>query len=157
MSIHDKWTDGRVSIYVSVSLRVFHSNLINTRCAPRLPREHEVEKKQNLKQLVLERHVVLRLQSDASTHDVDERAALFGERVDDRGARRGQWGLEHVAEDAEDGVEAFVVGLAVLAPLDAGHEFGDEDEIDDQGRRKEGVFADVEHRDGLVAAEEDLY
>jgi len=50
----------------------------------------------NLEQLMLKRHITLRLQADTSTEDVRERPALLGKSVDDRGAGWGERGLEHV-------------------------------------------------------------
>jgi hypothetical protein len=40
--------------------------------------------------------------------------------------------------------------------LDTGHHLGDEDQVNDQWGSEEGVFADIEQTDGLVAAHEDL-
>ena len=60
--------------------------------------------------------------------------------------------LQHVAEDAQDTVELLVVCLllsvfGVGAPGDAGHHLGNDDEVDDQRGRQEGVLADVEQPD----------
>jgi hypothetical protein len=44
-------------------------------------------------ELVLERHVGLRLQTDASAEDVSQAVALLGEGVDHRRARRCQGSL----------------------------------------------------------------
>ena len=82
---------------------------------------------------MLERHVRLRLQADTGTEDVGQRGALLGEGVDDGGARGREWRLEHVRQDAEDAVEALELVLAVRAPLDARHDLGDEDQVDDEG------------------------
>lgn len=115
----------------------------------------------SLKELVLKGHVRLRLETDASAENVSKSSTLLGKRVDDGSAGGSEGGLEHVAEDAQDAVEVLEVllgsgaGLSSL-PLDAGHDLGDDDEIDDQGRGKEGVLAHVEERDGLVTAAEDL-
>jgi hypothetical protein len=98
---------------------------------------------------VLQGHVILGLQTDAGTEDVGQSTALLGKSVDDRSSWRGQGSLKHVAEDAEDAVEVLeilggnaIVGLSL--PLDAGHDLGNEDEIDDQRRSQERVLADIE-------------
>jgi len=62
-----------------------------------------------LKELVLESHVRLGLETDASAEDVDESAALLGKSIDNRGARGGKGSLEHVAENAQNAVEALEV------------------------------------------------
>lgn len=43
-----------------------------------------------------------------------------------------------------------------LLKLDASDELGEDDEIQDDGRRQQGVFARVVHDDGVAAAHEDL-
>lgn len=97
-----------------------------------------------LEQLVLEGHVVLGLEADASPEDVDQSGPLLAEGVDDRSAGRRQGRLEHVAQHAENAVEALEVAVALGAPLDAGHELGNNDEVDDEGRRQQRVLAHVE-------------
>lgn len=84
---------------------------------------------------MLQGHVRLRLESDASAKDVGQGRTLLGQGVDDRRAGRGHGRLEHVAEDREHAVEGLVlaVGLAVAFPLDARHHLGDEDQVDDEG------------------------
>lgn len=92
---------------------------------------------------MLERHVRLRLETNAGAEDVGQGSALLGQGIDDGGARRGHRSLEHVAQNAEDAVEVLVVG-AVGLPLDARHHLGENDEIDDEGRREKRILADVE-------------
>lgn len=101
-------------------------------------------------QLVLQGHVRLGLETDARPEDVGQRGALLGQGVDDGGAGRREWCLEHVAKDAENAVEALVVVVALALPLDARHHLRDEHEVDDQGRGQQGILADVEN-----AAEEE--
>jgi len=100
-----------------------------------------------LEELVLQGHIRLGLQADTRAEDVGKGRALLGERIDDGGAGGRQRGLEHVAQHAEHAVEALVLGdltaLGVQLPLHAGHELGDHDQVDDQGRGEEGVLADV--------------
>ena len=110
---------------------------------------------------MLESHVALGLQPDASAEDIDEASALLRQGVDDGGAGRRKRGLEHETQDAQDAVEALPAGavnggVVPDHPLDAGHDLCDEDEVDDEGRGEEAVLADVGDGDGLVAAEEDL-
>jgi hypothetical protein len=107
------------------------------------------------KQLVLQSHVRLWVKTETSAEDVCESSALLGKSIDDRSARWRKWSLEHVAEDAQNAVEATIVaGLGL--PLDTSHHFSNEDEVDDQWRGEERIFADVEQRDGLVATKENL-
>lgn len=115
----------------------------------------------SLKQLVLQSHVRLGLETDAGAEDVGHGGALLGQRVDDGGAGGRERGLEHVAEDAEHAVEALVVGVGLGGgarglPLDARHHLGQDDQVDDEGRGEQRVLADVEDGDGLVATHEDL-
>lgn len=98
----------------------------------------------SLKQFVLERHVGLGLEADAGAEDVGQGAALLGQGVDDGRTGRGHRRLEHVAEDAQDAVEALVVARGARPPLDARHHLGHDDQVDDQRRGQEGVLADVE-------------
>ena len=109
-----------------------------------------------LKQLVLEGHLRLRLQTNASTEDVDQCRALLAQSIDDRCTRRCHGCLEHVAENAQNAVESLVIGLSVGLPGDTGHHLGDQDQVDDQRRCQERVLADVEQADGLVSTAEDL-
>jgi hypothetical protein len=68
--------------------------------------------------------------------------------------------LQHVAEDAQDTVEALVVfrvsSICVDLPRDSSHHFCDNDEVDDQRRSKKRVLAHIEQADGLVSTHEDL-
>lgn len=132
---------------------------------------------QDLEQLVLESHVVLRLEPNTSTEDVDQSTALLRKSVDDWSSRWGQWGLQHEAQDREDGVEVLeVLGGGTIGgcclPLNAGEHLRQDDQINDQRRGQERVLANIEQtvmvsmclhqwwrgnlRDGLVAAHEDL-
>jgi len=105
---------------------------------------------------VLKIHIALRLKTDAGAEDVGQGTTLLGEGVNNRSAGGRKGGLEHVAEDAKNAVEVLELGVAVGPPLEAGHHLGDEDKVDDEGRGEQGVLADVEDADGLVAAHEDL-
>ena len=105
--------------------------------------------RQTLKKLVLQSHIVLRLETDAGTEDVGESTSLLSKSVDDRSSRRGQWSFEHVAEDAEHAMEVLEIlgGSTVVGgslPLDASHHLSNENEIYDQWGCKKGVLADIE-------------
>jgi hypothetical protein len=98
---------------------------------------------------VLKSHVVLRLETNTSTENVGQSTSLLGKSIDNWCSGRGQWSLEHVAENAKHTVEVLEVlgGSAVVGmslPLDAGHHFGDEDKINDQWRSKQRILADIE-------------
>ena len=102
-----------------------------------------------LEQLVLESHVRLGLKTDAGTEDVGQSSALLSQSIDDGSAGRGQGGLEHVAQDAQDAVEVLVLGRGRTIsggglPLDTGHHLGNDHKINDQGRSQERVLANVE-------------
>lgn len=68
--------------------------------------------------------------------------------------------LEHIAENTEHAVESGILGVGTLfgvgLPLDTSHNLGDDDQVDDQGRRQERVFTHVEYADSLMTTEEDL-
>lgn len=98
----------------------------------------------SLVQLVLQGHVRLGLEADARAEDVGQGGALLGQGVDDWGAGRRQRCLEHVAQDAEDAMEALVAVVTLTLPLDARHHLCDEHEVDDERRGEEGILADVE-------------
>lgn len=119
----------------------------------------------NLKELVLQSHVVLRLKTNTGAEDVGESSTLFGESVDDRSAARGERSLtcissvilsifscstylQHVAEDAQNTVEASVLVCgnlsAVSLPLDTSHDLSDKDKINDQRSSQKRVLADIE-------------
>ena len=79
-----------------------------------------------LEQLVLKGHLGLWLETNAVTEDVDKGGALLAQGVDDGGTGWGQGSLEHVAENAQNAVEALVVvALAVRLPADTGHHLGE--------------------------------
>ncbi len=105
---------------------------------------------------MLKCHVRLWLKTNTGTEDVSHGTALLSKSVDDRSTLWHHWGLEHVGQDAEYRVEALVLGRVVGLPGDTGHELGEDDEVDDEWGGKEGVLANIEQRDGLVAAHEDL-
>ena len=93
----------------------------------------------DLEQLVFEGHVRLRLETNAGTEDVGQGGTLLGERVDDGGTGRSQRGFEHVAEDAQDAVEALVLGGGSAIggdglPLDTSHHLSNDNQVNDQGR-----------------------
>lgn len=48
---------------------------------------------------MLERHVTLRLQTNAGSEDIGQCIPLLVQAVDDGGAWRGHWRFEHVTED----------------------------------------------------------
>jgi hypothetical protein len=102
-----------------------------------------------LEKLVLQSHVVLRLEPDTGTEDVRESTSLLSKSIDDWSSGRSQWSLEHVAEDAEYAVEVLEIlgGSTVVGgslPLDASHHLSDEDKINDQWGCKKRVLADIE-------------
>ena len=102
-----------------------------------------------LEELVLEGHIALGLEADAGAEDVGESGALLGEGVDDGRAGWRQRCLEHVAQHAQNAVEALEAALRGgarrhLSPLDPRHHLRYEHQVDDQRRGEEGVFTDVE-------------
>jgi len=105
---------------------------------------------------MLKRHVTLRLQSDASPEDIGKGRTLLGQSIHDWSARRRHGSLQHETEDAEHGMEAGEVVVALRLPLNARHHLGNDNKVNDERRRQQRVFAHVEDADGLVTAHEDL-
>src|ERR1700761_1751389 len=98
-------------------------------------------------QLMLQRHIVLRLQTNTSTEDVDQRVTLLGKSVDHRSTRRRHGSLEHVAQHTQDAVEALPVFFAMPAPLNASHQLRNDHKVNDERRSQQRVLADVENGD----------
>jgi hypothetical protein len=103
----------------------------------------------HLEQLVLQSHVVLRLQANACAEDVGQSTSLLSKSIDDWSSWRSQRCLEHVAKNAENTVEVLeILGsdaiIGVCLPLDASHHLSDDNQINDQWGRKQRVLADVE-------------
>lgn len=115
----------------------------------------------NLEQLVLKGHVRLGLKSNTGPEDVGQSATLLGQGVDDGSTRGRERRLQHVAEDAQDAVEAAIVlggGTVGRAgsPLDASHHLRHDHQVNDQWGGKQRILTDVEDGNGLVAAHENL-
>lgn len=103
----------------------------------------------NLEKLVLQSHVVLRLETNTSAEDVDQRTTLLRKSIDDWSSWWSQRSLEHVAEDTEDAVEfGVVIGGSTIGgrslPLDTSHHLSEDDKINDQWGSEERVLADIE-------------
>ena len=107
-------------------------------------------------ELGLEQHLVLGRKTDASAEDVLHGRALLGQGVDDLGADGDKGSLEHVGQDGEDRVEGSVLGHVLSLVLDTGHELGQDDQVQDQGRGQEGILAGVVHGDGVASVHENL-
>ena len=124
---------------------------------------------------MLKGHVRLRLKTNACTEDISKSAALLGQCVDNWSSRRCQgsllpsaksginskratYYLQHIAQNAKHAVETFVfVGvITVSLPCNASHHLSNDHKIDNQWRRQEGILANVEQADGLVATHENL-
>jgi hypothetical protein len=106
----------------------------------------------HLEQLVLQSHVVLRLQANACAEDVGQSTPLLSKSVNHWSSWRSQRSLEHVAENAKHTVEVLkILGsdavIGVCLPLDTSHHLSDEDKINDQWGRKQRVLTDVEKSD----------
>jgi hypothetical protein len=103
----------------------------------------------DLEELVLQSHFRLRLQANASAEDVGQSRTLLSQSVHNGGARGSQRSLEHVAKDTEDAVEVLEFSSLVAVvrsslPLDTSHHLSNHHKINDQGRGKERILADVE-------------
>jgi len=88
------------------------------------------------KELMFQSHVRLGVQSDTSTEYVRHSRALLCKGVYDWGPGRSARGLQHITEDAEDAMEAFVIlGGGTTGhmgfPSDSSHKLSDECEVDD--------------------------
>jgi len=82
-------------------------------------------------------HVVLRLETDTSTENVDKCTTLLSKSIDDWSSWWSQWGFEHIAEDAKNAMELLklsgssaIGGLGL--PLNAGHHLTKKDKINDE-------------------------
>jgi len=98
---------------------------------------------------VLQGHVVLGLETNTGAEDVDQCTSLLSKSIDDWCSWRGQRSLEHVAEDAENGMESGEIFSSdaiggVSLPLDPSHHLGENDQINDQWGSKERVLANIE-------------
>ena len=68
--------------------------------------------------LVLEHHVVVGLQTDAGSEDVDDALSLLGQRVHHGRALGHLRSLQQVAEDGQHGVEVLEALAAVVRHRD---------------------------------------
>ena len=109
----------------------------------------------NLHGAVLESHVVLSGETDASAEQVLDGSALTVEGIDDRGSVGDERSLEEVREDGQNGVEVVEVGHLGGLVLNTLHQLSNDDEIEDERRGKKRVLAGVVHGDGVGTAEED--
>jgi len=68
--------------------------------------------------------------------------------------------LQHVRKDAENAVEALVLGSNAVRgaclPADTGHHLGNDGQIQNEWTGKKGVFTDIRHGDCLMPTHEDL-
>jgi hypothetical protein len=103
---------------------------------------------------VFQGHVILGLETNTSTEDVDQGTSLLSKSIDDRGAGRCQGRLEHITENAENTMELGIVfssnaisGLSL--PLDTSHHLGENNKIDNQRRSKKRVLADIEESSNI--------
>lgn len=100
---------------------------------------------------MLKSHVRLRLETNAGTEDVGQGSALLSKSVDNGSARRRQRSLEHVAKNTEDAVEVLVaLGRSGILPLNTRHHLSNDDKVNDEGRSKKRVLADVEQAGKLL-------
>mgnify|MGYP001231674505 CR=1 FL=1 len=86
---------------------------------------------------MLKSHVILGLETDTSTEDVDQGTALLSKSVDDWSSWWSQWSLKHEAQDAEDTVEVLeLLGGGTISggslPLNASEHLSNDDQVNDQ-------------------------
>jgi hypothetical protein len=67
--------------------------------------------------------------------------------------RRNHGSFQQVAQDREHRVERSIVRHLASLVGDAGHELGDDGQVDDERRGEERVFADVVDRDRVAATD----
>ena len=106
--------------------------------------------------LALEEHVGNRVETNASAEDVLNALALSCEDVDDWGSLGDARSLEQIREDAEDAVKVLKSFGLVCLVLDAGHELGDDDEVEHDWRSEQRILACVVQCDGVAASHVDL-
>lgn len=104
---------------------------------------------------MLEGHVRLGLETNAGAEDVGDGCALLGKSIDNRSSGGSQRSLEHVAQDAENTMEVLeIASVGAIGggslPLDTGHHFGYDNQVDDQGRGQQRVLANVEQPGGML-------
>lgn len=69
----------------------------------------DVRATQYLKKLVLQGHITLRFKTNACTEDIGQGTSLLSKCIDDWCSWRGQWSLQHVAENAKHAVEVLEI------------------------------------------------
>merc|ERR1711988_1875591 len=82
--------------------------------------------------LVLQEHVVVRLQAHASAEQVHEAVALREQRVHDRRTLRDLRGLRQVAQDTQDRVHMLKLLRPGLPERDALGQLREDEEVQDQ-------------------------
>ena len=103
---------------------------------------------------MLERHVVFRLEAEASAEDVDYTEPLSCKCIDDWSVGRHDWGFEEVGENGQHAVEALILVVGLSRPLDANAlaELAENDEVEDDGRGEERVLTRVVHDNRVGSA-----
>ena len=106
---------------------------------------------------VFQEHVVLDGQTDARTHNVADRLALGEQGVNDRRARWHHGRLQQEAEEGEDRVHFLeLFARDVLFQRHTLAELAEDDQVQDQRRGQQRVFARVVHGDRVLPTHEDL-
>jgi len=106
--------------------------------------------------LLLQQHVVVRGETDASLQDVLDASTLAEESIDELCVFGDEGSFEEVGEDGQNWVELVEFGGGGGLVGDAAHELGEDDEVVDDGGGEKRVFACVVEDDGIVASHEDL-
>mmetsp|Transcript_23187 Transcript_23187/g.43878 ORF Transcript_23187/g.43878 Transcript_23187/m.43878 type:complete len:575 (-) Transcript_23187:124-1848(-) len=106
---------------------------------------------------MLQRHVIVRRQSQTRPHQIHHGASLREKRIHHRSSIRDQRRLEHVGKYRQHGMERFpILALTVLFDLNALAQFPEDDQIVNEGSRQQGVLARVVHHDGVLPPHEDF-
>jgi len=95
-------------------------------------RGHRESLLQGSTDLVLEEHVISRLEADASLHDVLDTGSLFKQGVYYWSSSGNKGSFEQVAEDGEDRVESSGLGLRVQLYRDSLTELRQDDEVENE-------------------------
>jgi len=96
-------------------------------------------------------HLIVRSHSNKRAKNILKRSPLLAKSIDRFSSRTGKRSLKPITQNGQDRVESSkLLGLArtILNPR---KEFGDDGQINDQGRGEQGILADGVHGNGITS------